>query len=173
MASCLVGVASASAQNLVTNGNFASGTLAGWSYNGSVAASGQEAIIGASSGNLWQTLSTTEGGSYNVSFTGFSTDPFVGNDQSLIFKVLWDGTEVSSRNISGANANLGLSFTGLIASTTSTQLYFQYLFGDDLQIHVDNVSVTASAIPESATYAELAGVLALGACLFSRRKNAA
>lgn len=172
MAGWLGGAASASAQNIVINGDFASGTLAGWSYNGSVVPSGQEAIIG-SPGNLWQTLTTTEGGSYNFSFTAFSTDQVPGIDPDMTFKVLWDGTEISSRNVTGADGNLGLSFTGLIASTTNTQVYFQSIFGNFVQIHLDNVVVTAAAVPEPATYAEFAGVLALGACLFSRRKNAA
>jgi hypothetical protein len=141
--------------NLVTNPGFETGGFTGWTQSGNTSFSGVDgnphsgvysAFFGplGSNGFLTQNLATTAGGLYDLNF-------WLDNDGGTPnhFEVSWGGSIISSLNNAGAFGYTLFSFTGLAASTSSTQLQFGFR-QDPSFWFLDDVSVeSATATPEA------------------------
>jgi hypothetical protein len=166
------GLASA---NLITNGGFETGDFTGWTQGGNTgftfvstgyAHSGtygaQLGPVG-SDGYLSQTLATTPGNLYTFSFwlQGSGRTP---NDFSASF----NGVTVYTVTDSPAFSYTEFTFTGLLATSSSTTV--QFAFRDDPSYWgLDDVSVSgATSTPETGTSALLLSLGLVGLCLARR-----
>ena len=178
MAASLSFATHASAQNLVTNGDFETGDLTAWTespgsgdtsvttpFDGFTPFGNDAAYFGAVGfvDYISQTLATTAGQTYDLNFE-FGSDGATPNE----FIVTWDGTTLSDQvNIPATGGFVDVDFTGLVASTNSTTLSFGGR-NDPAYLALDNVSVTA--VPEPATVALFLGAGSLGFVALRRRK---
>lgn len=170
------GSASAAPINLVTNGGFETGDLSGWTLAGNTGFTGVQcpgpssavfegncsAFMGpvGSDGSLSQTLSTTVGQVYFISFA-FAPDGGTPGDFSMSF----GGTTLFSVSNPPASAYQVHTFLRAATSTSST---LTFSFRDDPGFDfLDGVSVTA--VPEPATLSLLGLGLAAG---YRRMKRA-
>ena len=182
------GATSAMAANLVTNGGFETGNLTGWSLTGVTSGPAYNGIdygvdaADAYSGNygaffgppggimtLSQTLSTTPGTNYTISFwLAQDTDVTPGYTNSLAV-LLGSTTAYSATNIAAQDYTF-YTVSG-VASTASDLLRFSFR-NDAGYFSLDDVSVIAStsSTPEPATLFLIAPVL--GGFLFLRRRKA-
>ena len=170
------------AQNLLTNGSFETGDFTGWTTGGNFEAT--EVVSGAfyeytgaqdgnfyaamgpvgSDGTMSQTLTTTPGAQYQISFWFAS----VGDNPSD-FSATWDGTPL----LSLTNPNTGANWTQYTFTATGTGTdTLAFSFRDDPAfMALDNVSVsqTGPSVPEPSSLLLLGtGVLGLGGIV--RRK---
>ena len=183
LAFCLCLAAPAFAQNLIANGSFETGDFSGWTTGGNFEASSVTfggfydysgaqdgtwyAVLGpvGSDGTLSQTLATTPGSVYTVSFWLAG----VGDDPSD-FSAFWNGTQLISLTDPNTGSNwMQYSFT--VTGTGSDTLSFSFR-DDPAWIAFDNVSVTevsGTSVPEPGSLLLLGtGVLGLGGIV--RRK---
>lgn len=174
----------ASAQNIVINGGFETGDFTGWTNVGSGNFVNSSASCNAGfnncvhSGNfgvsfgavgseapLGQTLATTPGATYTVSFWLNS----IGRIPDSV-SLTWDGQVIFSQSDIPADGWVQHSFTE-VASGSSTDLTFG-LRQDPSWSGLDDISVT-QVVPEPATWAiMLTGFLGAGAALRHRRRIA-
>ena len=170
---------SAVAANLVSNSSFETGDFTGWTQTGNTTFNGVQCpgtgpTVGAgncsaffgpvgSPGGISQTLATTAGSAYNISFW-FAPD---GGTPSS-FDVLFDGNSILSLTNPGAAPGAFFNLSG-VASGASSVLSFS--FRDDPGfMFLDAVSV--SEAPEPATWAMmLLGFGAVGVSLRWRRRK--
>ena len=182
------------AQELVVNGGFESGDFSGWTVNDpsfnppnptgytilgnnpALAHSGSWHVsLGASPnpGSLLQTLNTTPGQAYALSFwlASDKSDPAATVDND--FQIFWNGALVQDfANVPAlgtTNSYFTLTFSNLVATGSTTDLEFRYVNNDDY-FRLDDVSVTA-AVPEPSTIA--LAVFGLGAIAFGARHRRA
>ena len=170
-------VQTASAQELITNGGFETGTFSGWSLSGS-GSSGvyyngsndptlhnyRSAFIGAPV-TLYQNIATTVGQSYTFGFTN-EVDPGSAIDS---FSAAFGGQSVFSESTS-SQPFIARSFS-VTALSTSTQVSFTFSGGNFENF--DNVTVTAlaAAAPEPSTWGMMiVGLGVIGFALRRRRK---
>jgi hypothetical protein len=154
------GACSANA-NIIVNPGFETGNFAGWTVNDSSGFTGvgndsafahsgdHYAFLGATpnTGSLSQSLLTTSGSLYSLSFwlaNDITTGPNLGPFSS--FEVLWNGAPIFILpNSSPAFDYTQFSFTGLVATGASTTLEFVYRHDNDF-FRLDDVAVN---VPES------------------------
>src|SRR5450432_1894829 len=133
----------ARAQEVVVNGGFETGTFSSWTATDSsgftnvgsdplFAHSGTfHANLGASPnvGTLTQTLATTPGQTYTLSFW-LANDGAAGGGEVNQFDALWNGTPVLTQTNVAVSLYTHYTFS-LLAPTASTTLEFDYRNDDD------------------------------------------
>ena len=178
------------AGNIVVNGDFETGPtfLAPWTTGQVGVGGGGDASIQTDNPHspshafrfgaptccdtLAQTLTTTAGGSYNLSF--WLQADAEANSFSAEFLAYWDGKPTPILDINsfpqGGFAYTQYSVLGLTATTTGTALEFSAYDGGVLYLRLDDVSVT-DAVPEASGWILMsAGLLALGGLRRLRKK---
>lgn len=168
----------ATGANLIRNAGFESGDLKDWDLSGNQSfsgVSGFEPMAGAfaaflgpsgTSGSLAQTLATSAGDQYEISF-------WLRNeiDGGNVFQVSFDGMPLLlDLRAQAAFAFRRYSFVRTATSSAAT-LRFTYRH-DPSYWHLDEISVTrlGAAIPEPATWATMIGGLGLVGAAYRRRR---
>jgi hypothetical protein len=166
----------ASAQgNLVVNGDFQTGTFAGWTKSGNTSLS--DVISNTVTSNhsfVWRAGSTGSLGyiSQNIATQigqtySFSYDVYNTATRNSIFEAYFDGVKIAGFTNEVHNWT-HYSFDNLVATGLATEIKFGAR-NDPSFTRLDNVTLTA-AVPEPETYAlMLAGLGLIGAV--SRRRN--
>jgi len=203
-----LGLAPVHAQELVTDGTFEAATPTSRGYtlgqslgdNAFTVASGVVGVDSTTNGNgkyvfagnhslfltsdnnvdgVQQTLATTPGQTYTISFAANSDDP------NNFFEILFGGRPPAGNPFSitangypnaGTNSNAGQFTTySLTATATSSSTVLTILGQSTGVTEVDNVSVRAAPVPEASTVASFGLLLALGGLTVAakRRKAAA
>jgi len=171
--------------NIVSNCGFETGDFSAWTLSGNLANSGVEETALVNSGvysayfgavgsdtYLTQNLVTTVGGTYNLSFFLYNGAGCVSSGTpNCEFDVSWNGTELLDNLYPTSPSPFTKdTFTGLLATTTSTPLEFSFR-QDPAFFHFDDVVVIPSSavIPEpSALILVGTGLLVLGFALIRR-----
>ena len=166
--------------SLVSNGGFETSDFTGWTQFGDTSFSGvdgampQAGVFAAyfgppsASGGIFQTLATTSGFHYNVSFwLKNEADPF-GSVTPNSFEFNWDGGAAEVAQVNQPSFGYTeYSVSNLIASSAATDLRFTFFHGPAFW-DLDSVSAT---VPEPGSLA-LVGLAGLLASLVSRRRQA-
>lgn len=171
-------VASQANAELVTNGGFETGTLAGWSQFGNTGFTGattssfyvNSGSFGAffgpvgSTGGISQTLATTPGAAYHVEFWLSN-----GGGRIASFAWSWDGVTQAPSFASPAAFGMTQFTADVVATAATTTISFEFR-QDPSFWGLDDVSVTGS-VPEPASIALLAAS-GLGFVGIRRRRRA-
>ena len=150
-----------SGSNLVTNGNFATDSFSGWTLGGNSTSSyfGPEIFIDTdaeggsnyaagmgsvgSDGTLSQTIATTAGQTYTLSFW-LQNEASGTND----FKAIWNGQTLLSLSKAAQSGYTEYTYT-VTATGSTTTLEFSAANGPS-QWDLDNISLTANSTPPAA-----------------------
>lgn len=122
--------------------------------------------------SLSQVLSTVSGQVYNVTYSIYALggDGTAGDGSGDYFNVTWNGNVVTGSQISDNATSFGkwIQYTVNVTGTGSDTLALNG-YNDTSYVNVDNVSVTAQAVPEPASMAAL-GIGLIGLVARRRRK---
>ena len=174
----------ASAQNLVTNPGFETGSLMGYTFSGSVVLA-----LGPHTGTyaagftgqtppslLSQNIATVAGDTYNVSFFLWNRANISSAAATNEFQASFAGFQGVDLINAAAFDYKQFSFTATASGPTST---LQFAVPKSGSFWLDDLSVTdagPAAVPEAASVVSLGVLLALGlggAAVRARRRNAA
>jgi hypothetical protein len=146
--------------NLLTNGDFESGSLSGWEDGGGITVSGASAYAGAfgagmtSSGRIDQTINTTVGKTYYVAahirINQQVVTPSWGGLQVQVVNSSWSQVG-SSPYLTLANSPAGqwtrVDFSFVATSTSSRLVYQNFSGGGQFNAAADSFIISASPIP--------------------------
>jgi hypothetical protein len=180
----LVAFATPASANLVTNGGFETGDFTGWFHAGntitdSVGGPGNSgafsAVLGpvATTASLSQTLSTTSGAFYDLSF--FLANSAGGNRTNVggapvDFRIIWNGVQIFDASLTPPGTFTPYNFL-VQATGAATALEFVYR-NDPGFFFLDDISVephqAAAGVPETGSSVLLMGLTLVG--LFGARR---
>jgi hypothetical protein len=162
----------------VTNGGFETGDFTGWTQAGNEGFTGVDSAtphsgtFGAffgpigSTGSITQTLATTAGQNYTISFWLANEGGVVETDQNS-FQALFGGNILMTLTNAPASEYTLYTLAGT-ASGASTDLTFE--FRNDLSFwDLDDVQAVEGAVPEPSTWAMI--LLGFGAIGFAIRRS--
>lgn len=183
--------APAAQAGLITNGGFETGDFTGWDLSGNIgfgtgvcltggtflgsactANSGSYAAVSGpfqTPGDISQTLTTETGHSYDLQF--FFRNDNLGSTPSNSLNVIWNGSVVSSFVNELDHGFLEVDLFGLLASSNSTQLTFEFV-NNPGGFFLDDVSVDAVPEPSALILVAMALLSLLGLGHLSRRPAA-
>jgi hypothetical protein len=161
----LIAVQHSTAQNLVQNPGFESGTLADWTATGQVStityaphSGSYAALLASGSDSLSQSIATVSGNTYDITFW-FSYAFGTGPTESL--SASWGGSQLFSTDTTGGSSPyVEETFDNEIATSISTAIEFNAAVGDSEGFYLDDISVvdvTPSGVPDGGWTAALFG----------------
>jgi hypothetical protein len=155
---CVLSFQIAAADELVLNGDFEIGNFTSWTQSGNLGFTGfssgdahsgtYAAYFGpiGSLGFISQNLTTVPGGTYDLTFWLKN-----GGGTPNVYQVSWGGVILSEIANSPAFAYTEVSFSNLIAPSSSTELKYGFQQNPSY-FYLDDVSVrTATGVPEPST----------------------
>src|SRR5215472_4062727 len=164
--------------DFVSNGGFETGDFTDWTQFGNTGFTGVQgdfagvpphsgnfqAFFGSvdSTGGIFQDLTTVAGQTYNLTFWLYN---FGGAPSS--FSMSWNGAVISSMVNPPAFGYTEFSFSGLLATGTSTQLAFTFQQNPSYFL-LDDVSVVRGTVPDGGNTLSLLGLAMVGICLIRR-----